>query len=474
MRGLLVALAMLSALLGVSGASTLLIERRLDALAPGGVEIARLHYDPLGGRLLLEGVRARDAAGRELFRAQQVIARMSPLQLLARPLTLGQARVTAPRLTLPPAAGFDLAGLAAGLGAAPAEATSLPVRIEDLLVIGGSVVMAGSGAPLVRDLDVRLSRLTTATLDQVDVAFAVEMAAYGTTVYVTGQPRGAGYALHVRARGLDAAALVRDFPMGPVHGLQHGRGELDAELRLAGGRLLASGSVRVDDVVLMLPVPGRPRLRAASLSAVVDNLDLVSGGGRIVRLDLDAPSLSLPTAAAAAAFAALARPLRHHPDDLLIRRVFVSGGTLALEGAGGVRLERVRLTAHTAERRGGGAWTVSAQAGLGPDAQIALEGSLTRDLRRLDAAARMQHVALGPWRALLGDAATRDARVSFDGRLRAAVQDGQTAVTLAGPVLMNRLGVDELVPCDTPTAGGVPLRTMLAAIDDAARTPPAP
>ena len=474
MRGVLLALAMLAALLGASGASTLLVAQRLGALAPGGVEIARLRYDPFTGRLRLDGVRARDAAGRERFYARRVIARLSPWQLLARPLTLAQARVTAPRLTLPSAAGFDLAGLAAGLGAAPAGATGLPVRIEDLLVAGGSVVVDGAGTPLVRDLDVRLGRLTTATLDQADVAFAVEMAAYGTTVHVTGQPRGAGYALHVRARGLDAAALVRDFPMGPVRGLQRGRGDLDAELRLVGGRLLASGSVRVDDVVLVLPAPGRPRLRAASLSVVVDSLDLVSGGGRIVRLDLDAPSLSLPTATAAATFAALAQPLRQHPDDLLIRRVIVSGGTLALEGAGGVRLERVRLAANAPERHGDGAWIVSAQAGLGPDARITIEGSLTRDLRRLDAAARMQRVALGPWRALLGDATTRDARVSFDGRLLAALQDGETAVTLAGPVMMNRLGVDELVPYDTPAPGGIPLRAMLAAIDDATRTPPAP
>jgi hypothetical protein len=442
-RAILVALGLLATLLGGAGAATLVLEHRLAALAPGGVDVATLRYNPLSGQLALTGVRARDAAGRELFRADRVVATVNPLRLLGRPLTLIRARVTAPRLTLRAASGFDLAGLAADLGAAPAAATKLPVRIEDFIVVGGSVVVEGAGeagGPLVvNDLDLRLSRLTTATIDQHDVAFAVEMAVYGTTVHVTGQPRGLGYALHVRARGLDAAGLARDAGMEALEGLQRGQGELDADLLLIGGRLLVSGSARVTDIVLALPMPGRPRLRAATLAVVLDNVDLASGAGRITRLDLAAPMLSLPAADAARVLAALVDPLRNRPDRL-VRRVIVTDGTLALEGVGGVRLQRVQLAAHAPERRGDGAWIVTARAGLGPDAEIALDGVVARDLRALDAVARVRRVAVAPWRALTGMPVDWDARVSFDGRLRITAGGEQTAVTLAGQAILADVG----------------------------------
>jgi hypothetical protein len=405
------------------------------------VEIAALRYNPLSGELVLTGVRARDAAGREVFAADRVDASVDPLRLLERPLTLSRARVSGPRLTLRAAPGLDLAELAAGLGTAPAAATSLPVRIGDLAVTAGTIAVEGAGAggaPLVvRDLDLRLSRLTTATLARPDVAFAVEMAVYGTPIYVTGQPRGAGYAVRVRARGLDVAGLVRD--VGPLGGLQRGRAELDADLLLIGGRVLASGHARVSDLVLALPVGGRPRLRAAALTTVLDNVDVASGTGRITRLDLAGPVLALPASTAAATLGALVERLRGGPD-LLIRRVSVTDGTLALEGAGGVRLERLQLAAHAPERRGDGAWLVSARAGLGADAEVMLDGVVTRDLRGLDALARLQRVALAPWRALAGVAAEWDARVTFDGRLRAAVREGEAAVTLTGQAVLADVG----------------------------------
>jgi hypothetical protein len=508
-RPLLLALVVLATLLGAAGVTTLVIERRLATLTPGGLTVNRLHYNPFSGRLLLEGLRAYDAAGRELLSAERVAAEVNPVRLLVRPLVLRQARVSAPRLTLRAAAGLDLAELAAGLGAAPAAATGLPVRVEDLVLTGGSIVVEGvgpGGAPLVaRDLDVRLSRLTTATVERPDVAFAVEAAIYGATVHLTGQPRGAGYVIHVRARGLAVDALVRDFPAPALHGLQQGRGDVDADMLLTDGRLLASGSARVTDLLWTLPAPLGLRLRAATLAAVVDNFDLTSGAGRITRLDLGAPSLSFPATDAAVTLAGLVATLRGH-RDLLLRRVAVTDGTLTLEGVGGVRLERVQLAAHAPERRGDGAWIVSARAGLGADAEVALDGVLDRDLYGLDAAARLQRVALAPWRALMGAPAEWDAQVSFDGRVRAAVHEGATALTLAGRavladvgvlggdgfraerialgirrlqwpaadaivdrVVMTRLGVDRVVPYETPADVGVPLRSLLVAIEDAAR-----
>jgi len=437
-RGVLVVLTLVAALLAGAGAATLALEHRLATLTAGGVQIASLHYDPLSGRLALAGVRARDAASRELFRADSVEAKVNPFRLLVGPLTLERARVTAPRLTLPATARLDLAALAAGLGTTPVAAGNLP-RIEDLAVAGGRVVVEGAGeegAPLVvRDLGVRLSRLTTATVDQHDLAFAVEMVVYGTTVYITGQPRGAGYAVHMRAGGLDLAALARDLGVIALARLERGEGEIDAELLLTGGRLLASGSVRATDVVLALPVTGRPRLRVATLAAALDKLDLVSGTGRIARIDLGAPVLSLPAVTAAPTLAALAELVRHRPE-LLIRRVAVTDGSLALRGASGARLERLQMAAYAPERRGDGAWIVNARAVVGVDAEMALDGVVARDLRGLDAVARLERVALAPWRALAGLPAEWDARVSFDGRLRVAAREGETAITLAGQAVL--------------------------------------
>lgn len=441
MRAVLVALAAAAALLGAAGGATLVLERHLAALAPGGLEIAALHYDPLSGRLVLAGVRARDATGRELFRADAVTATVNPLHLFVRPLTLRRARVTAPWLTLPAVPG--LAGLAARLGAAPPAATSLPLRIDDLAVAGGRVVVEGAGergAPLVvRDLDGRVSRLTTATLDRHDLAFAVEMTVYGASVHLTGQPRGDGYAVHVRARGLDAAALARDLGLGALAGLERGRGEIDAELLLSGGRLLASGSAHATDVVMALPVNGRPRLRASTLAVGLDTFDLGSGTGRITRLGLGAPVLSLPAATALPTLTALVELLRRRPS-MLVRRVAVSDGTLALRGPGGVRLERLQVAAHAPERHGDGAWIVSARAGLGAGAEVMLEGVVARDLRGLDAVARLQSVAIAPWRALTGVPAEWDAQISYDGHLRVVAREGHAAVTLAGQAVLADVG----------------------------------
>jgi hypothetical protein len=430
---------MVAVLLGLAGTATLVAERRLGSLSPGGVDVAALHYNPFTGRLVLDGVRGRDAGGRELFRADRLVARISPWRLLVRPLTVSQAQVTTPRLTLRAGPGFDLSELAAELGAAPSTATSLPVRVEDLVVTRGTLVIEGAGeggVPLLaRDLNVRLSRLTTATVDRNDVAFAVEMVVYGTVLHVTGQPRGGGYALHVRARGLDVAGLVRDVPVAALSGLQQGRGEVDADLLLADGRLLVSGAARVVDLVAVLPGSGAPRLRVGVLSAVMDRFDLASGEGRIARLELADPVLLLPAATAPAALAALLEPLQRRPG-LIIRRVAITGGSLALEGDGGARLQRVQLTAHAPERRGDGAWLVSARAAAGPEGQIALDGVLARDLRTLDAVARVQRVALGSWRALTGRAPGWDARVSFDGRLHVALREGEAMVSAAGHAVL--------------------------------------
>jgi hypothetical protein len=442
-KRLVAVLALAATFFGVAGAAALLIERRLAALAPGGVEFVSLHYNPFTGRLAVANVRARDAAGREVFRADSVVATANPFSIITGAISLGRVRVAAPHLTLRPDAGFDMDDVAAGLGAAHAffgsrTALALPLAVDDLVIGDGVVSIEGAGrdgAPLVlRDLDVRLGRLTTASLGERDVAFAVEMAVYGTLVHVT-----------VRARGLDAAALLRDFPMSALEGVERGAAEIDADLVLSAGRVLVSGFVRLADAVLILPLPGRPRLQAASVAVSADAFDLAAGTGRITRLDLGAPTLALPAAGAAAVWKELVAPL-HGDGELIVRRISITDGTLVLDGANGVRLTRVQLAAHIPERRADSGWVVSGRATLGADAEVSVDGLVARDLRALDAVTRLQRVPLAPWRAFAGAAPGWDARVSFDGRLRVVAREGEILATAAGQA--------ELSDVNAPAGGG--------------------
>jgi hypothetical protein len=82
--------------------------------------------------------------------------------------------------------------------------------------------------------------------------------------------------------------------------------------------------------------------------------------------------------------------------------VAVTDGSLALRGASGARLERLQMAAYTPERCGDGAWIVNARAVVGAEAEMTLDGVVARDLRGLDAVARLERVALALWRALAG------------------------------------------------------------------------
>jgi hypothetical protein len=439
-RALVAVLALTAMVFAVAGGSALLVERRLSTLAPGGVTVAGLHYNAFTGRLALADVRARDAEGREVFRADEVVARANPLSLLGGALSLGRVRIAGPHLTLRAGGGFDLDDVTASFGAAHAffgsrGALARPLHVDDLVIGGGAIIVEGAaegGAPLaVRDLDLRLSRLTTAAVEARDVAFAVEMAVYGTTVHATGQPRGGGYVVHVRARGLDAVALARDFPIAALDGLERGQAEIDADLVLTGGHVVTSGFVRLTDAMLTLPLTGRPRLRAASVAIAADAFDLASGTGRITRLDLAAPTLALPLASAAKTLEEALAPLRGE-SDLAVRRISITDGTLGLDGPQSVRVSRLQLAAHLPERRSENGWVVSARATLGADAEVSIDGFVSRDLRGLDAFTRLARVPLAPWRALAGAAPGWDGRLSFDGRLRLIAREGDLVATAAG------------------------------------------
>jgi hypothetical protein len=433
-RALVAVLVLAAALVGGAGLGALLVERRLAGLAPGGVEFATLHYNPFTGRLVLGRLRAHDAAGREVFRAEHVRAVVAPVSLLTGALTLGRVQMTEPRLTLRVASGLGLDDVARAL--LDPGGTVLPLRVDDLVIDDGVLIVEGAGeggaALVARDLDLRLGRLTTATVGEHDVAFVVEMAVYGTVVRVTGQPRGGAYALRVRARGLDAAAVARDVRAAVLDPVERGRADVDAHIVLAGGRVLVSGSVRLADAVLRLPLPGTPRLRASLVAVAADAFDLADGTGRLARVDLVAPTLVVPAGTTAAVLGALTAPDRT-AGSLLIRRVSIADGTLAIEGRYGLRLTGLELAAQLTERRPETpGWFVKTRAVLGRDGEVSLEGLVDRDLRWLDAGARVQRVPLAQWRALGGPAPGWDAHVSFDGRVHVVLGARGAAATLTG------------------------------------------
>jgi hypothetical protein len=389
----LVALAAFAAaFFGGAAALPMLLEARLATLTPGGVDVAGLHYNPLSGRLTLRSVTAHDGAGREIFRADRVEA-TAPLGALFRqaPLTLERVHLVAPRLVVAHAPALALASLGA-----PGLAGS-PVVVDGVVVSRGAVVLEEPGrrALVARDLTASLGRL--AGLADGEAAFAVETSLYGTSVWITGQPAGRGvYALRVRASGLDAAALLEDFP--EVLGasgvrLAHGRADVDATLVVRGSRVLASGQLRIDRVVARFVEPRSTPFSAAVLIVAVDRWDLASGSGRISRLELQRPSLTLDHGTPRA-IAALVESLAG-PDVMLRRLRIVDGNVRLAAGTRPVTLRGLTLGLQSAAETGPRAgFVVTARAGVGTGGRLTLEGALSRDFRRAEGAVRAIGVTL--------------------------------------------------------------------------------
>ncbi|HEV8586810.1 MAG TPA: hypothetical protein VGT02_17725 [Methylomirabilota bacterium] len=395
MKALVAAVALVAGLVGGAGALTLLAEARLATLAPGGLVVSGLRYEPLTGRLRLSSVSARDEAGREIFRADAVEATASLGDLFSgAPLTLQRVRVVAPRLVIAQAPALRLIGLGSAARGGP------PVIVDGIVVSEGALVVeeAGSRRALVaRDLSARLDRL--ADFGEGDAAFAVEMAMYGTSVRVTGQPLGGGaYALRVRARGLDTPALLEDFPetfAGTGVRLTGGRADLDATLVVAGARLLASGQVRVERLVARFDEPRSAPLTAAALILAVDRWDVGAGTGRISRLELQRPSFTLgmdrgTPAALTALVERLAGP------GVMLRRLRIVDGTVRLVAAERpLTLRGLTLGLQSAAETGPHAgFVLTARAGVGDEGRLTLDGALSRDFRRAQGAARAIGVTL--------------------------------------------------------------------------------
>jgi hypothetical protein len=392
---ILIAVVSLAAVLfGGAGIATWLVELRLATLTPGGVVFDTLSYNPLTGALLVRRISGRDANGREVFRADEVRATAPVADLLAGVVTLQRAQVASPRLVVPVGPALKLIALG---GAAPRPA---PIAVNGLVVTHGALVLedASRADPLViRDLAVRADRMAAFGGDG---AFAVEMALYGANVRLAGQRAlGApGYAVHVRASGLDAVAALRDFPHLTADTgvtLTSGRADVDATLLFAEQGLLVSGQARLDRVLARFADRGLSPFSAAAIILGVDRWDVTAGGGRISRLELRAPRLSVSLRRRVPpVLASLLDVFRD--DTIVLRRVRVVDGTLTLDVPDGpLTLRSLNLALQARERLSGAGFVLTGRSAIGPDGHVSVQGALSRDLRHAEGALRAGGVNAG-------------------------------------------------------------------------------
>ncbi|HEX3179352.1 MAG TPA: hypothetical protein VHZ49_21940 [Methylomirabilota bacterium] len=378
--------ALAAVVLGGSGAVTWLVEQRLATLAPGGVEFDALHYNPLTGALRLTHVSARDATGREMFRADDISAVASAADVLAGAITLQRVRVASPRLVVPIAPVLQLIGVGGSAGTSP-------IAVNGLVVTKGALVLqdAAGGEPLeLSDVTVRADRVAAF---RGDGAFAAEMALYGARVRLTGQRAlGApGYAVHVQAIGVDAVAALRDFPAlltGTGVTLASGRADVDGTLLFAPERLLVSGQAKLERVLARFADRRLSPFSASAIVVGVDRWDIGANAGRISRLELRAPRLSVSLRRG------MPRTLTTLLDalgdaDIVLRRVRVVDGLLTLDAPDGpVTMRGLTLALQARERLAGAGFVVTGRAGVGAHGRVTVEGSLSRDFRQAEGAFR--------------------------------------------------------------------------------------
>jgi hypothetical protein len=446
-RGLVALLLVVAAagtVLGVAGASTLLVERRLAGLARERLEVARLHYNPLTGALTLDDVRVRGDDGGALFTARRVTARLAAGASVAGPLRLARVRLVAPAVQLRPWARAELRRLA-DVQEIP-EPTAWPVTVDGLAVTRGSITLESEDAspPLrLEELTLRVDAVAASAADGARPAFALAVSAYGADLHVTGQPHRQGYAVHVRGRGIDVGALVRDLVAEPPELGGDVRADVVGEAVLAGNRVLVSGEARLGPFEVDLARGGRARLRAAGGFLAVDRVDVAAGTGRVSRLDLDAPRLTV-VAEAALPPPELDARLVDVMRAVVLRRLSVADGALAVvdrRGRPAVSLARVAVTAIARERPPSSPVRLTASATVDGGGRIALAGQAARDLSAGEADVTVEGVALAPWRPLLGALGdVTGGRLSFTGRLTAARGDTPRA-TARGRLLVEDLAL---------------------------------
>jgi hypothetical protein len=414
--------------------ATVLVECRLSALAPGGVDFTRLSYNPVSGALRLEGVRARDAAGRTVFTSPRIAGRVDLGGVLGGHVVLRGLEVVSPRIVIA-SWQSDVVDLADG-GAWARLGT--PLTVEGVMVTDGTLI-ARDGRPdggeiLARGIDVRLDRLEAASpRGWTDAAFMVQMTAYGTTVHLTGRPRPSGdYALHVRAHDADLVAWLRDFPLAGVAAAPGAHGELDATITVADGRATISGAARGGPVAMALGPEGQ--VRARDVHVVFDGVDPATRVGRLSTIHLQSPSVTLVT---------------HGPDRILgetrglvtrlvgnaLRRLTVVDGDVTLVTPSGARLARVvgvTVGLDARPRRDSRDLVVSAAGRVGAGGRVSLHGVVRPREGSFDGEVHLADLALGGLGApLVSPERASEGALSFNGHVNVVDADGVTSASVA-------------------------------------------
>lgn len=422
MRILLGFVSLVAFVFGIAGGATLVLERRLGAAVPGGLTFSVLRYNPFTGHLSMADLRGRDAQGREVLSADAVTATADLTTILAGGVTLRKLHVVAPRVRLG-AAGFpfgvpDVSG---------SRRFTSSISVEGVVITGGAVIVEDAGergTPLVMDdIDLRLNQLAAVPRPDEAIAFAVEMAVYGTSVQLTGQAvrtqeGPAGYRVHVRARALDVAAVLRDFPLAPGLVLEQGRGDVEGDVLLSEGRVLVSGHARLGPIVARFADRAVSPLHARSVFIALDRFDVGAATGRVSRLEVGSPTVtvSLRDAPGSELRAVLARLAP--PPEIVLRRVQVTDGKLTLARPGStMTVADVDVAMQGAETSANVGFTVNARAAVGRQGRVAVTGVLARDFTAVDALLRVAQLDLASWRGFA--AAGAEAGVlTFDGRVR--------------------------------------------------------
>lgn len=355
-RWLVVPLVLAAGVLGGAGAATLALEHRLARAIPGGLSIRVLHYNPFTGALLLHDVRARTAARGLTVDAATVRARVDLVALVEGRLALRDVNVVEPRISVRPAA---LHPTAAGLLAALDDGA--PASVVGLVLSGGSVRIErddGGAVPVVlRDVNVRVDRLLGGAAGRAP-AFVAALGFSGGEIHVTGHPvagdgvGGAGYVTRVRGRDVDLAALQRRFFDG-TRGLrlERGRGDVDAEVLAVDGRLMLSGRARLGRVVARVAAPALSVLRVDEAVVAVDRFDVEAGAGRLSRLEMRSPSLTVRLVPGGLR---QVRRLGGLLPDVVVRRLRISDGVVTLVDRGRrLAVRRLDIALQARERAGG-------------------------------------------------------------------------------------------------------------------------
>jgi len=156
-----------------------------------------------------------------------------------------------------------------------------------------------------------------------------------------------------------------------------------------------SGQARLDRVLARFADRGLSPFSAAAIILGVDRWDVSAGAGRIARLELRAPRLSVSLRRKVPPM--LASLLDVFADDaIVLRRIRVVDGTLTLDVPDGpLTLRSLDLALQARESLSGAGFVLTGRSAIGPEGQVSVQGALSRDLLHAEGALRAAGVNAG-------------------------------------------------------------------------------